>query len=899
MSSKKQSQKSKDTSPQITVDMAYKQAMDHFAKAQYQEVDRLCTAIIQAVPNHIDAINLLGVVAQRVNLHEQAVTQFLRAINIDKNRALLYFNLAISLNMLERKQEAITELQKALQIEPDNTQIAQYLAEIGNNSISDKLQAELFSYLQQGVEFHKAGLMDKALGLYEKVCRLQPDNHQVYGNMGAVLQSKGEYEKATTCYKKALNSNDENVDVLSNLGTVLTKTGKYKEAYEVLKKAVATAPGFAAAHFNLGNLFIEQNRLTQAIASFREAILLDPNLAVAYCNLANALKEQGELQEAIENYQKASAIIPDDPEILNNFATAIKACGRLDEAINIYKKVVALKPDYAQAHSNLGLALQAKGRLSDAKKCYDTAVKLKVDNSEAYNNLGFVLTELKQYQKAQTALIRAITINPDFAQPHYNLGNLYSKQHMLEKSVVSYKQAIALQADFAQAHSNLGKVLSDQGKLPQAMASFKQSLAIQPDMVGSYSNILMCSQYIPDQTLKALYDLHVECANIPGFGVEKQCYKHKNRVDLNRKLRIGLVSADLGLHPVGYFLHGFFSCREKSQVEIICYSDRDADAMTVKLQNMADEWHETMYLSDDELADKVHGDTIDILIDLAGHTSNNRLQMFAKKPAPIQITWAGYVGTTGLPAMDWLIADRYYVKEGEDKFYSEGVIRLADSWASYTAPDYTPDVLIDPQVDGDGTKTDFILGCFSNPIKINKKMLIVWGQVLNRIADSKLLLIYRGMDDPSNVKRIHSQMTKGGIAADRVVIEGLLPHKELLGRYNSVDIALDCLPYSGGLTTMEALWMGVPVVTTSGSTFAGRHAQSILNCVGLDELVTDNFDQYVDLVVELAKDRDRLSSLKKGLRDRVANSHLCDHNRFSKDLTAQFRKVWQQWCGEQ
>ncbi|MBF0444872.1 MAG: glycosyltransferase, partial [Magnetococcales bacterium] len=219
--------------------------------------------------------------------------------------------------------------------------------------------------------------------------------------------------------------------------------------------------------------------------------------------------------------------------------------------------------------------------------------------------------------------------------------------------------------------------------------------------------------------------------------------------------------------------------------------------------------------------------------------------------------------------------------------------RLADSWASYTPPDYTP--LVANKSDN-RSDSGFILGNFGNPSKINTTMLQVWSQILSLCPEASLLLIYKGMDDPANVKRITGYFAKVGIDIDRIKIVGRIPHKELLARYNSIDIALDCIPYSGGLTTMEALWMGVPVVTTVGSTFAGRHSQSILRCVGLDELITDSLPKYVELVVDLINNPQRLQSLKHELRNRVANSPLCDHNRFTVDLTAQFRKIWQKWC---
>ncbi|MBF0445778.1 MAG: tetratricopeptide repeat protein, partial [Magnetococcales bacterium] len=642
MATKKKSRKTKQNPPQITVDTAYAQALNHFNAGQYPEVDRLCTAIIQAVPNHIDAINLIGVVAQRLNLHEQAIEQFSRALEIDDSRAMLLVNMGISLNQLGRKKEAVKVLESALKKEPDNRQAAELLKNIDNNSAAnDGERSKAQKELVKGVGLHQVGSLDKAIACYHRVLELQPNNPQAIGNMAAALQVTGDLKKAVAYYRKALDIQPDNGNVLSNLGLALTELGDLDDGVKILKKAVAVVPGFATAYYNLGNALQKQNRLHEAIENFNQAIRINPGFIEAYSNLGNALKGQDNLEEAIASYKKALTINPDYVEALNNLGIALKDSGNFLDAIECCQKAIIINPGYASAHNNLGLGLQAMGKLAEAITCYQKALSLREDYVEALNNLGYALCEQGQFAEAMLTLKKAISHDPGFAIAYYNLGNAQVYLGKLDDSIKSFKQAIAIKPGYAQAYSNLGKAFSDQCKLEEAIVCFKKALLIQPDMVQTYSNLLLCSQYIPNQTLNNLFVLHKECANIPLLSIKQQCFSHKNDNDPGRQLKIGFVSADFGHHPIGYFLSGFFNFHNKQEIEIICYSDRIADDITLQLQGYADKWFETKNLLDDELAAKIYADDIDILVDLAGHTAHNRLTMFAKKPAPIQVSWAG------------------------------------------------------------------------------------------------------------------------------------------------------------------------------------------------------------------------------------------------------------------
>jgi predicted O-linked N-acetylglucosamine transferase (SPINDLY family) len=332
---------------------------------------------------------------------------------------------------------------------------------------------------------------------------------------------------------------------------------------------------------------------------------------------------------------------------------------------------------------------------------------------------------------------------------------------------------------------------------------------------------------------------------------------------------------------------------ERRESEIIGYSDRTRqDEMTSRIQRATTTWSDVALWSDEQLAQKIRADRIDILFDLAGHTARNRLLVFARKPAPIQITWIGYVGTTGLDAMDYIVADRHEIPDAAEKHYCERVLRMPDGYVCYDPPEYAPPVSTLPAEKG---------GCvtfcnFNNPAKITSQVIEVWAKILTRVADSRLVLKYSGMNDSSVVDRFSEICAGYGVDTDRLTFLGRSPHEKLLGEYQKIDIALDPFPYSGGLTTCEALWMGVPVITCPGETFASRHSLSHLSNVGLTETVARDLADYVELASGLANDLPRLAKWRAELRERMAASPLCDGPGFAGNLMNQLRGIWREWC---
>ncbi|MBC8267411.1 MAG: tetratricopeptide repeat protein [Rhodospirillaceae bacterium] len=676
------------------------------------------------------------------------------------------------------------------------------------------------------------------------------------------------------------------------LGEQLAHQGRVEEAIEAFQKALQVDPKYADGHFNLGVLFRGQGKLDDAIESYKRAITVKPKHFDALYNLGNALKEKGMLEESVTAFRQAVSIKPDFAEAHNNLGNALRELKRLEEAGVSYQNALAVKPDYIDAQNNLGITCSEMGKLDEAVAIYQKVLAIKPNFAEVQNNLGNALRDLRQLDEAVTCFNRALDIKPGYVDALNNLGNVLRDLGQLDQAVASYKKSIAINPDLAEAHNNLGNVQQDLGNLDDTLASYKKALALSPTSADTHSNLLLAEQYRLGHNAETLYQLHIQWDEQHGKPLRPQWPQHQNTADPERRLRIGFVSPDLGRHPVGYFAARLFENLPKDEIETIVYSDGIDDDLSERNKVAVDFWRDVRWESDENLTTIIVADEIDILIDLTGHSANNRLLVFARKPAPLQVSWAGYVGTTGLSAIDYYLSDQYSTLPDDEQYYSESILRMPDGWLCYDPPAYAPKVGASPFMKNDGVT----FGSFSNPAKINKDVVSVWARILDGVENAHLLIKYKGIDSSANTERLTTLFEAEGIDGSRLTLEGPSPHAELFARYNDVDIALDPFPYSGGLTTYEALWMGVPVITVPGETFASRHSFSHLSTIGLSELVADDQDDYVRLAVGLAKDAGRLEGLRAELREKMDSSPLCDGAKFAQAFSGHMRDIWRQWC---
>ncbi len=762
----------------------------------------------------------------------------------------------------------------------------------GGTTKRTRSEAGISDAIQIAVHHHQAGRLPEAERIYRDILRRNPDHPIALNLLGVLAGQTGNNEAAIDLIAKSLSAQPDYADAHYNLGNVFHSEERLDEAVVHFQEALALRPGYTEARNNLGNVLIKMERWDEALEQFREILAVNPDRAEVHYNIGIAHRELEELDAAVECFRAALRINPDYSEAQNNLGNALKELGDLEAAVEWYRKAIAGRQDYANANYNLGIALAALERPTEAIKSFLAALAVNPDDAEVHRDLGVALKSVGKLDQAVDCFDKALSLNPDLEDVHSYLGDVYRELGKLDESVASHRIAVASKPDDAIELCNLGVALAEIGELDEAATAYRQALDIEPAFSEAHSNLLFVELYRPGHSTESLYELHAGWDKAHGQAYRSSWPDHENTPDPDRRLRIGLVSPNLGRHPVGYFLAPMLENLSKAAFETVAYSDHRGDDLTVRLKSATDLWRDVRGVSHDDLMAMVEEDSIDILLDLAGHTGRNRMRVFARKPAPVQVAWAGYAGTTGLSAIDYLISDRYSTGQTEDKFYSETVVRMPDGWLCYEPPDYAPDIGPPPREEN-GYVT---FGSFNNAIKINTDVIMLWADILAAVPNARLLLKYRGMTSQTNRDRIHAGVASRGVDVSRIALEDTSPHTEFIGGYNRVDVALDTFPYAGGLTTLEALWMGVPVVTLPGDTFASRHSLSHLSTIGLPELVAESAADYVDIAVNLANDIDRLRDLRQDLRGMMRGSPSLDGKAFADGFSEILRNIWRDWC---
>jgi predicted O-linked N-acetylglucosamine transferase (SPINDLY family) len=604
--------------------------------------------------------------------------------------------------------------------------------------------------------------------------------------------------------------------------------------------------------------------------------------------------QAGRLQAAEQIYRLILEAEPNHADAIYLLGVIVHQVGNDGVAIEYIERAIVLKGNVAAFHNNLGVANGALGRFPEAVACFRRAMELKPDYAVGYYNLGNALRDQGKSHEAVAFYRRAVELKPEYAEAYNNLGIAFYDQGKLDDAIGSYHRALDLKPGYAEANNNLGAALRTQGLVHEAIAYYRRALEQKADNAEAHSNLLCALQYCEGVTPATLAEAHAEFDRQHAAPLDVAIAPHENVRDPHRRLRLGFVSPDLGLHPVGFFLVRVLENLSQDQQETICYSDRIIkDDLTGRFQAAAAQWRDVFGTSDERLAEQIRADRVDILFDLAGHTAHNRLLVFVRKPAPIQITWIGYEGTTGLATMDYLLADRYVVPEGTEQYYREHVLRMPDGYLCYDPPTAAPPVGPLPAL----AKGYTTFGSFNNLAKITPEVVAVWAKILHRAPTARSVLKYRGLGDPTVKQRYLDLFAAHDIGPQRLDLLPFGSYAEYLATYREVDVALDPFPFSGSATTCDALWMGVPVVTCPGETFASRHSLSHLSNVGLTETIAHDLDEYVELAVNLAADLPRLAGLRAGLRQRMSASPLCDGKRFAAHLESILRDVWQQWTG--
>ncbi|HEY1375358.1 MAG TPA: tetratricopeptide repeat protein [Gemmataceae bacterium] len=751
--------------------------------------------------------------------------------------------------------------------------------------------APIADTLAEALRHHQTGDLPRAEALYRQILRADPSYTDALHLLGALAHQAGRYDEAVDLIRAAVARDPAAAVYHFNLGLAYHALGRAADAAACWGEAARLQPDLADAHAALGRVLPGLGRPSDAARHCAEVVRLRPGDPAAYTNLGNALVRDGRPDEAIDCYRRALELGPGSAEAHHNLGSTLRRLGRADDAIDHYRRALAINPDLAETHAHLGTALLTRGEPAAAVAHFRRVAELRPDSADAHNNLGGGLAAVGDWAGAAACFRRAIELNPNFAEAHNNLGYVLKDLRRPDAAAASCRRAVALRPDLANAHTNLGNALSDQGFLDEAVACFRRSLALRPD-AKVHGNLLLTLHYRAGATPADLAAAHAEFDRVYAAPLRAAWRPHANDRDPDRRLRLGFVSSDFRRHPVGNYVIRTLENLDRGQAEVVCYSDCPfPDDLTARFRGAATDWRDTCRWADDRLAEQVRADRIDVLFDLGGHTATNRLLVFARKPAPVQVTWAGYEGTTGLAAMDYLIADRYIVPPGAEVHHRERVLRLPDGYVCYDPPEDAP-----PPAPPGPRSRPVTFGSFNNPGKVTAEVVAAWAEVLRQAPDTRLVLKYGGLDEPPVAGRLAALFVGHGTDPARVEFRGWSPHAAMLAEYRDIDLAVDPFPFNGGVTTCEALWMGVPVVTWPGQTFASRHSLSHLSNVGLTETIADTLDDYVDLAVALACDPARLAALRGGLRERMAASPLCDGRRFADHFLRAIRGVWRDWA---
>jgi predicted O-linked N-acetylglucosamine transferase (SPINDLY family) len=790
-----------------------------------------------------------------------------------------------------------------------------------HNLVDDPFEA----HFQRGLTLAQNGQFEEAVASFQEALRLRPESAAAHNNLGNVFVEQGRVDDAVRSFRQALRYKPDFVSAHSNLGEALRRQGHLEEAVASFRDALRLDPRHAHAHNNLAMTLQTQGKLDLAIESYRQALRCMPGYTQAYCNLGTALMEQGTLEEAAANLSKAIELKPDYVEAICNLGIVLSKQDRTDLALVQYQQALRIKADQARIHLNRGMLLAEKGALGEAEASFRRALHIEPDSVEARDNLaavlskqgrrddaqalfhealassadyalirlnlGALLAKKGELVEAEAALRRALRARPDSVDGYYNLGIVLYRQERLDEAVMQYRQALRLNPDHADSHMNLGVALKDQGRLDDALHAFRSALRIRPDAATIHSTVVYFLNYHPDYDARAILE---ECARFNQQHAEplqKLIRPHDNSRDPERRLRIGYVSPDFREHVDAFFTVPLLSNHDHEQCEVFCYADVSRpDYLTERLRGHADIWRSIVGLSDQEVADLVESDRIDILIDLKVHTANNRLLVFALKPAPVQVTWLGYPGTTGLTTIDYRLTDPHLDPPGLfDAFYSEESIRLPDTFWCY-----------DPLTDGPAVnglpaleKGVFTFGCLNNFCKVNDGCLALWADVLRTVPQSRLLL--RAPLGQTRADAL-ARFERKGIAEARIEFVDKVPRPEYLGLYHRIDLCLDPMPCNGHTTSLDAFWMGVPTLTLVGKTAMGRAGWSQLCNLGLEELAAETPEQYVALAAQWASDVPRLGEMRQTLRPRMQQSALMDGKRFARNMEQAYRQMWRRWC---
>jgi protein O-GlcNAc transferase len=786
----------------------------------------------------------------------------------------------------------------------------------------------LTSVLQRGLAYHQRGDLEQAEQHYRLILDESPMHADALHLLGVLLNQKQDCQAAIDLIRRAVQLIPQQPVFYSNLGNALRDCGRCSEAIDCYQKALRIKSDLVETHINLGIAYHQLTDFDQAVSAFQKAITLKPDSAEAYYNLAHTFKEQQLFDDAISCYQKVITINPMFAEAHYNLAIILEQQQHLDAAIDCLNLCLRIRPQWAEAYNNLGNCFKHKGLNDRALAGYQKAVELKPGLYTAYNNLGNMRKDQGCYAEAIACYQRALHFHPEYAEAHLNYGITLAEADCPAEAVDQFQEAIRINPHFAQAHAYMGLTLADIGKRSAAIDCFKKAIEINPAYTEAYGYLIYQLQYVCDWQQSDSYSQMLnqavsqtglsdsDTAEPPFIRMTRQSdlaqqltnarawcrrsvqslqnlklpFAFESRRTNSGKLMIGYLSGDFYDHATAHLMRSVFGLHDRQKFQVYCYSygPDDGSSYRQQIRRQSDHFIDIRQMSQLDAARRIYADRVDILVDLKGHTKGARLGIPACRPSPIQVHFLGYPGTTGADFIDYLITDKIVTPPEHASFYSE---KLAILPYSYQVNDHQQ--AIAPRI---WTKKEqglpekgFVFSSFNLPYKIDPLLFNRWMCILHQVPGSVLWLYKAAATAATNLAR----EAKGrGIDPQRLIFAEKLPKADHLARLQLADLALDTRIVNGHTTTSDSLWAGVPVLTLQGEPFAARVSASLLNAIGLPELIVKDLDAYERLAVRLATQPAKLQKLRIRLSQNRLTAPLFDTPAFVRHLESAYQKMW-------
>jgi protein O-GlcNAc transferase len=911
----------------------FQDAFGAFNLQKYEDADRLFRKFLKSHPSHVGALNLLTIVLIRMERFAEAEPFIARAVKLDQSSDVSFYNYGIILRALNKPQQALQQFTSALGLNAkasetwNNRGTAYNDLQAYETALADFDQAISLNpaYADAVVSKGKSlvGLKrhDEALAAYEKALSLRSDLTEAWLGRANVFAGLARYVEALAAYDKALSLSGNLAAAWFGRGNVLFDLERYDEAVAAYDKTLSFEPDLAEARLGRGNALAGLQRHREALAASDQALSLRPDLAEAWLSRGNILVELRRSAEAVTAYDKALSLKPGLTEAWLGRGNAFAALKRDVDAFASYDGALSLKPDLAEAWLGRGNVLFDLRRHDEAAAAHDRALSLSPDLAEAWVGRGNVLFEANRYDEALAAYTRAISLKPDLAEASLGRGNTFKDLHRYDDALVAFDRALSLRVDLAEAWSGRGKAFLELKRYDEASIAYDRAFALSPDLAALEGERIHCRMYLCDwRNFETERDHLVQSVrsgkeNTNPFaflgvgssaGDQLDCAQLWTRkryppsanalwggeIYQHDKIRVGYVSSDFRQHPVADLIAGVFECHDRSRFDVLGISigaDNHSEIRR-RLVRSFDKFIDAPALGAAEIARRIREEEIDILIDLNGATWNARTEIFARRPAPVQVNYLGYPGTMGGRYFDYIVADPVLIPASQQNSYSEKIAYLPHSYLPHD--DVSRPISERSFERGEfGLPADgFVFCCFNNAYKLNPELFRSRMKLLKAVAGSILWLSEHNATAANNLRK---EAAAAGVEPDRLVFaKRLASSADHLARHRLADLFLDTLPYNAHTTASDALWAGLPVLTQIGETFAGRVAASLLNAVGLPELIAATGEQFESMAVELATTPERLSAMKHKLAQNRATQPLFNTKLYTRHLEGAYASMY-------